>query len=217
MLGTLSLDKGLKVRGGLLAQLNDFLHHSLGVVLVRVLTELLGAKLLSFGQFGKPSKHKGIGGMVEEPVLDLSAVLVHWLSDYGKVNERILKIRVILVVSVGEHKELDQVDEFELGLVVESLKQAFEGVLSELNQGALNLLVLLLLRLPFLKEWLVRILEEDSHGSEASALEVEVKVHVVFGLTGVLGRDHLGLGFGKRLFLLLLLLRVGNIFNVGSL
>lgn len=192
--------------GRLLTQLNDFLHHSLGVVLVRILTELLGAKLLSLGELGKPSKHKGVGGMVEEPVLDLSAVLVHWLSDYGEVNERILKIWVILVVSVGEHKEFDQVDKFKLSLAAERLKQSFEGLLSEFNQRALNLLVLLLLRLPFLKEWLVGILEENSHGSETSALEVEVKIHVVFGLTNVLGRDHLGLGFGKRLFLLLLLL-----------
>ena len=119
--------------GRLLTQLNDFLHHSLGVVLVRILTELLGAKLLSFWELGKPRKHKGVGGMVEEPVLDLSAVLVHWLSDYGEVNERILKIWVILVVSVREHKELDQVNEFKLGFFVEGFQQAFESVLSKLD------------------------------------------------------------------------------------
>lgn len=45
--------------------------------------------------------------MIEEFFLGLAAVLVHGFSDNREVDERVLKIGVIFIVSVGEHKKFD--------------------------------------------------------------------------------------------------------------
>ena len=55
--------------------------------------------------------------MIEEFLLGLTTVLVHGFSDNCEVDERVLKVGVIFVVSVGEHKKFDQVNEFKLSLL----------------------------------------------------------------------------------------------------
>ena len=79
--------------------------------------------------------------------------------------------------------------------------------MGELNQGALNFFVLLFLGLPFLKEGLVGVFEENSHGAEACSLEVKVEVHVVFGSSLVLSGYHLNFRV-RKIFLFLSLFLV---------
>ena len=214
---TLFICKHLQVLIGLFAKLDDLLSHPCGILFILVLAKLLGTEFLGFWKLGEPGKQEWVGWIVEELVLGLPTVLVHGLSHNGEIEERVLQVWVIFIVSVGEHKDFDQINEFKLSFFVQRLKQSLEGGLSEFDQRALNLFVLLLLGLPLLEEGFVGVLEEDCHGSEASALEVKVEVHVVFRLVVVLGGDLLSFGLRKTFFLGVLLFRGINHCDVWSL
>jgi hypothetical protein len=77
-----------------------------------------------------------------------------------------------------EHKQLDEFNDLELGLLGEGGEEAGELVLGEGQEGGDDG-GLLLLGLPLLEEGLVGGLEVESHGAEAGSLEVEVEVLVV--------------------------------------
>ena len=55
----------------------------------------------------KPSEEESVGGQVEESILRLLAILVHWITNNTKADQRVFQEVIILVVSVREYKELD--------------------------------------------------------------------------------------------------------------
>ena len=67
---------------------------------ILVFRELLGREPLSFRVGLEPGEEEGIGGVVEELVLRVATVLVHGLPNDGKVDQGILKVVVVLVMSV---------------------------------------------------------------------------------------------------------------------
>ena len=77
------------------------------VTLIRVFTELFLGKLYSFWVSFKPSEEESVGGQVEESILRLLAILVHWITNNTKADQRVFQEVIILVVSVREYKELD--------------------------------------------------------------------------------------------------------------
>jgi hypothetical protein len=85
-------------------------------VSVLVFRELLGRERLGLGVSLEPGKEEGVGGVVEELVLRVATVLVHGLPNDGKVDQGVLEVVVVLVMSVGEHQKFDKLDELKLGL-----------------------------------------------------------------------------------------------------
>ena len=77
------------------------------MTLIRVFTELFLGKLHSFWVSFKPSEEESVSGQVKESILRLLAILVHWITNNTKADQRIFQEVIILVVSVREYKELD--------------------------------------------------------------------------------------------------------------
>ena len=84
------------------------------VTLIRVFTKLFFGKLDTIWVSLKPCEEESISGQVEEIILRLLAILVHWITNNTKVYQRILQEVIILVVSVGEYKELDKLNKLKL-------------------------------------------------------------------------------------------------------
>jgi len=160
-------------------------------------------------------------GVLEEALLRLLAVLVHWLADDLEGYKWILQEEIVLVVAVGENEQFEKLQEFELCLGGQGLVQTWEGKFHEFHQNRLDVPILLL-AFPFLEEGLEESLEVESHCSEAGALEVEVEVHVVllrvvgrgFGCSRRFSRDR-WLGFLSGLFLGCLLHLSRNLLRGG--
>ena len=112
----LDLIRILQFAFGLSPQLMDFTDHALRVLWVFIVSELLLGKSTRLRPRFKPCEQKCIRTEIEELVLSLSRILVHWFPDDREVNKRVLQILVILVVPVREDQQLNQLDKDEVRL-----------------------------------------------------------------------------------------------------
>ena len=115
------------------AKLVDLGGHALRILGVVIVRELFLREGTSLGSCLKPSEEKGVRAVIEEFVLGLAGILVHGFPDDGKINERVLKILVILIVPVREHQQFDQLDEDKHSLLAECVKQSRELMLDKLD------------------------------------------------------------------------------------
>ena len=101
---------------GFLAQISYLLGHPGWISRIGVLLVLTIGKCEGIWVLAEPEEQECKRGVVKEPLLSLLAVLVHRFTDDCKRYERILQIRVILIMPVGEDKQLKEFEEFEHGL-----------------------------------------------------------------------------------------------------
>ena len=152
------------------------------VTLIRVFAELFLGKLHSFWVSFKPGEEERVSGQVEESVLGLLAILVHWITNNIKVNQRVFQEVIILVMSMGEDKELDKLNELKLSRLRQLVNESWELLLDVVNERFEHS-VGLFVRLPLVEEGLVSELIVESHSTETSPLEEELKVLIVILLT----------------------------------
>ena len=98
---------------GFLAQISNLLGHPVRISWIGVLLILTISKCKGFWVLAEPEEQECKRGVVKEPLLSLLAVLVHRFTDDCKRYERILQIRVILIMPVREDKQLKEFEEFE--------------------------------------------------------------------------------------------------------
>lgn len=187
-----------------LTQESYLLAHSGWIARVRVLNVLSVGKLKRIWILAEPKEEESKRRMIKESFLCLLAVLIHRLTDDSKRYEWILQIRIVLIVSVREHKQLKELQEFKLSLTWwHAFDEAWEVLLREFKQECFDVAVFLL-AFPFLEERLECGFEIECHCSETGAFEVEVEVHVIFLLRISLdlvscshGLDHLGFDWNR--------------------
>lgn len=130
-------------------------------------------KFLNLRVVSKPPEDEAEGWVLEEGLLRLLAVLVHGVSDDGKVQGSAISHDDVFVMLVGVHQRHD--------MSCQLLRVAFESVLAEeMDAKGLNhILVMLLNLLETLEVWLKFNFVELIHESETRALEEEVESFVV--------------------------------------
>ena len=172
----------LKLVVCLLLQKVNLLHKAWQMALIRIVSELLLCKSLTRRTGRKPSKQECKSGQAKESIHRLFAILVHRLSHGVKVYQWIFHIVVIFVVTMGQNKHFQELNEFKVCFFIEPVEQPRELLLDKGNERIHNRAALLV-RLPLVKERLVGKLVVQSHCPEAWAFEKEVKILVIVFVT----------------------------------
>ena len=167
---------------------------------VRIFGKLFVCKFDAFGGFGEPEEKERIGSLREKVVLRFLRVFVHSVTHSGKRNDCLLQKFIVSVDPVCHDKHFKKFNEFCLLFVAHLLRQIAELSLAEsckrllhcakLPSFASNLLTLSISGvLHLVKERLIGLLVELTHGAESRTIEEEVEllVELFAALLGPLG------------------------------